>query len=302
MALFDAALVPDNLVFTDDLAPAYSALRDMSRAPAEALSVFVGSPDHRMDYHTYTQSILIRGHSDNFLGFGGDDWITSGSGHDLIYCYSGNDAVRAGAGNDKVYGGDGEDTLYGQQGNDRVYGDFGNDSIYGQEGNDVLFGGRGNDRVSGGSGDDTLNGDRGNDNLVGGYGRDTMFGAEGNDTLNGGRNRDVSTGGGGADKFIFTSVFDSFNDGANVDLITDFNRSSGDKIDLHQIDASLSAAGDQVFQFRGSAQFSGAQGELIQWQANGVTTIGGDVDGDRIADFMLNITGTFTLQANDFLL
>lgn len=302
MAVYDTALVNDALLFNGEIIPEYSKLRDSYRPTLEARSILVGSPEHIIDVHGYTSSVLIRGHWDNAFGIGGTDWIISGSGHDSIYAYSGNDAVRAGFGNDMVRGGHGEDTLYGEYGNDRMYGDMGHDALYGQQGNDTMRGGIGQDMLSGGGGDDTLYGEADNDNLFGGYGRDVLSGGDGKDTLNGGRNWDVMTGGRGADKFIFNSVFDSFNDGANVDTITDFSRPEGDKIDLHLIDASLAAAGDQSFQFLGSGNFSGAQGELIVSQSNNVTTIRGDIDGDRVADFQLKLAGNITLYATDFIL
>ena len=58
------------------------------------------------------------------------------------------------------------------------------------------------------------------DVLTGGYGNDTLYGDGGNDTL---------TGGPGADTFIFTST----DEGA--DVITDFNPTEGDMIDLSAV-------------------------------------------------------------------
>ena len=55
------------------------------------------------------------------------------------------------------------------------------------------------------------------DELSGGYGNDTLYGDAGNDTL---------SGGGGADTFVYTGT----DDGA--DVITDFNPTEGDVIDL----------------------------------------------------------------------
>jgi hypothetical protein len=37
-------------------------------------------------------------------------------------------------------------------------------------------------------------------------------------------------------------------------------------------------------------------------QANGVTTVSGDIDGDRAADFQIQLDGLLTLTGGDFLL
>ncbi|MGL4394902.1 MAG: calcium-binding protein [Hyphomicrobium sp.] len=302
LAILDVANVADLPVYSGEIFPTYSALVDTSAAQVDARATFIGSPDNRIDARNYTQSIKIIGESDNAFGFGGDDWIKSGSGNDQIWCLSGNDIASGGAGNDAIYGAAGTDTLYGGFGNDTLNGGADKDYLYGQQGNDTLRGSIGNDMLSGGTNDDTLYGEKGNDTLLGGDGRDTLKGGDGNDYLTGGRHRDMLSGGSGGDKFIFLSVFDSFNNGAEADTIFDFSRAEGDKIDLRKVDASISAIGDQAFQFMGETQFSGAQGELVQWTSGNVTTIGGDVDGDRVADFMVNVTGLHTMQSTDFLL
>ncbi len=71
--------------------------------------------------------------------------------------------------------------------------------------------------ISGGSGGD-LSGTVGNDNLFGSSGHDILTGGLGNDTL---------TGGEGEDLFNFDQV-----DANSVDVITDFNVSEGDALDL----------------------------------------------------------------------
>jgi Ca2+-binding RTX toxin-like protein len=55
-----------------------------------------------------------------------------------------------------------------------------------------------------------------------------MIGGTGNDTLSGGTGSDVLRGGKGADKF----VFDVSSFGRGTDLVSDFNRAEGDKIQL----------------------------------------------------------------------
>jgi serralysin len=79
-------------------------------------------------------------------------------------------------------------------------------------------------------------------------------------------------------------------------------------VDLATIDANALASGDQAFSWRGERGFSGAAGELRYvrdnnpGQANDRTIIEGDVNGDRIADFQIELTGLHRLTDHDFLL
>lgn len=135
----------------------------------------------------------------NMVGYGGSDiLITNTLGGSNIYAdeYSQNSAT---GGNDLLIGSD-------TQG-------------------DVLFGGAGNDTLYGRFGDDKLNGEAGNDTLYGGVGNDILDGGSGNDILNGGAGKDTLTGGIGADTFVLDQI-------DIADVITDYNKAEGDKIDL----------------------------------------------------------------------
>ncbi|HEY0311187.1 MAG TPA: tandem-95 repeat protein [Allosphingosinicella sp.] len=133
----------------------------------------------------------------------------------------------------------------------------------------------------------------GNDTLIGGAGNDLIFGGLGSDTL---------TGGGGNDVFTFTDVSQSI--GANVDRITDFTL--GDKIDLSQIDADTSQAGDQAFTFIGSGTFTNHAGELrAEYDAaHDVWTVQGDVNGDGITDItiVVHTIAAHPIVTTDFVL
>nr|WP_042251467.1 type I secretion C-terminal target domain-containing protein [Paracoccus sp. PAMC 22219] len=109
-------------------------------------------------------------------------------------------------------------------------------------------------------------------------------------------------GGLGADQFVFASRLESGAGPAGRDVITDFNRAQGDKIDLGAIDANLRLAGNQAFAFVGTDGFSGSAGELRYLQANGATLIFADLDGDRRADFSIELSRQMTLNENDFFL
>ena len=151
-------------------------------------------------------------------------------------------------------------------------------------------GNAGNNKLNGLGGNDTINGGARNDVLIGGLGKDTM------------------TGGAGADDFDFNSVAE-IGRGGTRDIIRDFVHLVDD-IDLSTIDANGAAAGNAAFSFlapRGAA-FTGAAGELRWFQLNlaGVlndkTIIEGDTNGNRVADFQIQLTGLKMLTAGDFVL
>ena len=157
--------------------------------------------------------------------------------------------------------------------------------------NNILSGGAGNDRLYGGSGRDSLLGDVGSDQLRGGGG---------NDRLNGGAGKDALWGGAGADQFVFLAPGHSST--TNPDVIADFARAQGDRIDLSPMDAMVTRAGNQDFDFIGRAAFGGDAGELRYQVAQGKAYVYGDVNGDGRADFCIQVNGVTALSGNDFIL
>jgi serralysin len=147
----------------------------------------------------------------------------------------------------------------------------------------------------GGSGNDSLTGNEGANLLRGAAGTDKLYGLGAGDSLDGGAGADTLAGGAGADIFDFNSVRDSLSSAR--DTIQDFLRGS-DRIDLRTIDANAAAGGDQAFFFIGNTSFTGQSGQLAF--AGGV--LSGDVNGDRTADFRINVTGLSTMGATDFYL
>jgi serralysin len=132
-------------------------------------------------------------------------------------------------------------------------------------------------------------------------------GGVGGDFLIGGAGVDVMTGGAGRDVFEFRSAQDSgFALAAPADQILDFASArftpQSDKIDLSQIDANVTAAGDQQFVFIGNNNaFSAALG-AGQLRCNG-GFVEGDVDGDLVADFRIQVFQTDNLLIDaDFIL
>ena len=153
----------------------------------------------------------------------------------------------------------------------------------------------------GGSGNDTLIANDAGCTLTGGAGADTLSGGAGGDRLVGGTGKDTMTGNGGADIFAFAAGDSSAASGAH-DLVTDFTAGT-DKIDLTGFDADTSTAGVvDAFWFLATAAFNGIAGALdyIYDAIRGVTVLQGDVDGDMVADFAIDLTGNLTLTENDF--
>ncbi|TCB77745.1 Ig-like domain-containing protein, partial [Acinetobacter sp. ANC 4173] len=98
----------------------------------------------------------------------------------------------------------------------------------------------GNDYFDGGTGDDRLFGDLGNDTLFGNVGSDQLYAGAGNDILIGGAGSDILNGSTGADTFVWgkqatglsTLVANGLTDAdASTDIIKDFSKAEGDKID-----------------------------------------------------------------------
>jgi len=159
---------------------------------------------------------------DTLFGNGGTDQINGGAAVDRENGNAGADTVHGGGGDDWVTGGQNEDVLYGDDGADILNGNLGNDTGHGGAGADAVRGGQGDDVLTGGAGDDYLTGDLGADTLTGGPGADTFRAFAG-----GGR-----------------------------DVITDFNRAEGDRIQLDPgtgYNATQSGA-DVILDLGGGAQ------------------------------------------------
>ncbi|MFW9266109.1 beta strand repeat-containing protein, partial [Pseudomonas sp. NR3] len=129
-----------------------------------------------------------------------------------------------------------------------------------------------------------LNGAAGNDRIDGGAGNDTLMGGAGTDAL---------TGGTGADRFVFSSLSDLGKDGAG-DVILDFSRLQGDKIDLSKLDANALTPVFNKFSFIDASEFTGA-GQLRFVDH----VLYGNVNGDLNADFEIQLVGVNTFNSGD---
>ena len=160
---------------------------------------------------------------------------------------------------------------------------------YGLHGGFTIANGVTIENASSGAGNDTLTGNDAANRLESGAGNDTLIGRGGNDVLVGGTGTDVMSGGAGADSFVFLSNADSAA-GLGRDTIADFTQGS-DLIDLTALNAS---------KFVGTALFSGQAGQVRYATFDGATIIELDSNGDRIADFQVEVAGQVTLGFADF--
>lgn len=154
------------------------------------------------------------------------------------------------------------------------------DTIYGFGGNDVINGLGGDDKLYGSDGADTLRGGAGADSLAGGVGSDDVDGGDGDDVLimDNDQVADLYTGGAGADRFdtgldMFSYGFSSL---ANMDRITDFSASEGDRVDIHASRGQLNGTYLIWYGELSSAAFSLKEGDALptpgQYGFRGVST------------------------------
>lgn len=249
----------------------------------------------------------------------GDDWMFGGSGNDVYNVNSVGDNVRefAGGGTDTVVSRIFSYTLGSNIENLRLDNTLGfltafngtgnslNNSIIGNDNNNILSGLDGNDALNGGNGNDTLNGGNGNDSLFGSTGNDTLNGGDGNDIIIGGAGKDTMSDGNGTDTYRYFATSES-TAGINRDVILDFSRGF-DKIDLSAIDANITLAGNQAFNFIGTAAFSGLAGEVRYVDTGNDLVVQVDVqgDGNTTAEMEIQLNGlgaAGVLAATDFIL
>ncbi len=149
----------------------------------------------------------------------------------------------------------------------------------------------------------TINSGDGVDQIRGSNGVDTINGGIGNDKIMGIGGADVLTGGTGNDQFRYFQQSDS-GLGAAADRVTDFTI-GGDKLSFLLIDADAVAAGDQAFNFVGTAAFANTGVGQIRYQNSGADLlVQADVNGDGVADMEIILQGLAggTLTAGDFIL
>ncbi len=132
--------------------------------------------------------------------------------------------------------------------------------------------------------------------ILSGAGDDTLFGGMRGDTLYGGTGADVLDGGLEADTYLYRFANEST--AASQDRMV---WGLGDKIDLGQVDANANAAGNQAFTFVGKAAFSGIAGQLRYAMVGPNAIVEGDVNGDGIADLVIQVDNHIVVSS-DFIL
>jgi Ca2+-binding RTX toxin-like protein len=215
-----------------------------------------------------------------------------------------------------VLGLDGKDTLIGGSGNDNLDGGAGADKLQGGAGSDtasyassdkgVTVSLANPDLNTGDAKGDTfssienLTGTGRKDVLTGDAGDNVLRGSEGADQLVGGKGADELHGGVGKDVFVFNDLSDSTVNAGGRDTIVDFSR--GDQIDLSAIDANSQTKGNQDFSFIGTDDFDGKAGELRYEKHGSDVFVFADTDGDKHADFALQLDDVDKLAKHDFML
>ena len=125
---------------------------------------------------------------------------------------------------------------------------------------------------------------------------DTILAGDGDDKLTGGLGADLLTGGRGNDSFFFRSI-NEIGIGNTKDTILDFTNNQ-DLINLKDIDANTLITGDQAFTYIATGIFTGVASQLRF--SEGI--LSGDVNGDKVSDFELAITGITSLVSTNFVL
>lgn len=253
----------------------------------------------------------------------GDQTMRGGLGNDTLISYGGDDHLIGDVGNDRLVSADGTDILDGGLGDDTyvIYRDHA-DTIIDAGGIDTIsaktswslmdnpeienleFSTAGNWTGQGNGLDNIIIAGAGNNRLFGDAGNDTLSGGAGNDLLSGGVGADLLSGGIGADRFDFFEF--STHIGTGRDVITDFE-AGVDTINLAYLDADTNSGSNQAFAFIGDEAFGGVAGQLRQAAATGddgapITLIEGDVNGDGVADFQIELRGQHVLSVGDFIL
>ncbi len=281
--------------------------------------VYDGARDANIDLRAATLKYEQGGGGNVSYAFGvyGGFTIANGVTVENARSGAGDDKLTGNAAANKLEGGEGDDTLAGGAGNDTLNGGAGNDTAdfsdtdgyfrldldvataqaLGAAGADTLIG---IENVIGGSGANTIYGSAANNRLEGGAGNDYLDGRGGDDIIIGGAGADQLNGRAGWDRFYYEAITDT-GVGSARDRIGDFTRGF-DKIDLSSIDAISGTTANDAFTFVGSAAFSKKAGELRYYSDAAGTIIAGDVIGDGIAVFEIQLTNKVLPTSADFVL
>lgn len=268
--------------------------------------------------------------NDTLAGGSGDDFLSGGLGDDVLLGNGdiwgdANDTLDGGAGADALDGGAGNDSLDGGEGADRLVGGEGVDTATYSSSSSTSIGvyvdlatGKGFNGDAAGdslSEIENVNGSGYNDTLIGDANANVLSGMRGQDTLNGGLGADDLYAGNNhygvddaRDTFIYANMADSGTTSTTWDQIFQFDRAqsktdtTSDKIDLRLLDADP-ASGDQAFRF--VTNFTSPKGNQADGQVRVVDTgsdvnVEIDVNGDNVADSIIQAMNIDPLTSNDF--
>jgi autotransporter-associated beta strand protein len=143
----------------------------------------------------------------------------------------------------------------------------------------------------------------GPDVLLGLAGNDILKGLGGDDILVGGLGQDRLLGGLGADHFVFQRVIDS--PVAAPDTIMSLSHAQGDVIDLFDIDADRTHAGNQAFVFIGAqtfAHYHATHHSVIGMVRFAGGVLQGNLNADLAADFAIAVHTPAALHVGDLIL
>jgi serralysin len=208
-----------------------------------------------------------------------------------------------------IIGTDAADLIDGRGGGDVIRGEGGNDRVLGGAGDDAMIGGPGRDQVRGGTGNDDIADTFGRNTVLGEAGDDNLFasgvvdGGPGDDRITAFYRESLLTGGSGADTFALGVLFGTAPtpDPGNADLIADFDRGEGDRLEVR--DARPGA--DGRVDFVGTGPLTGeAQVRYEVRDGDTFVLVNGDDVGEPTgtADFVFRLDGAFRLTEDDFIL
>ncbi len=183
-----------------------------------------------------------------------------------------------------------------------IYGLSGNETITAGPNTDLIFGGPGNNVLIAGAGKDTIFGGSGTDRIVGGAGTDVLHGGSGTETIVAGSGHTVMIGGAGKDTMIFAPGHTGGLTADTADVIQHFLPGMGDTIDLTAFDGGLPTSANGHLSFIGTAAFDGHAGEVRYDVTSTGVTVWGDLNGDKVADFVFTMTKIAALTASEFVL
>ncbi len=238
--------------------------------------------------------------------------LTGNSSTNFFFGLGGNDHLNGGGGADWLYGGEGNDTyvlddttgLPGFESYDTVAESSASgldtvrvNSSTSNPGSYTLTDNVENGTITGTASFD-LRGNDLNNKLIGNSAANSLTGLGGNDVVQGGGGADTLFGGTGQDRFVFTALTDSGIGKGLRDVIRNFT--TGDVIDVRQIDANSTLAGNQAFVMDTDGVSSA--GEISFKISGAYLMVTFQTDAEVAAEMQILLTNRTSIIASDFIL